>query len=368
MLQLQYYNSGLKNNHINKILNNYRIKYTQIKNEIEAKVNKMMKFFLKDILVFLENIEEVAEQKRKISDYEVIQKELELTRIKIKNNIYNEHKLKNECDILQQENCLLKLKIKSLNQKIYNLSNTNNYASQRTSPSRKKINDQTSNRFSIAKSKIDFMSPRFENARNYNLFTSVVEENSSHNKSTRSLFGTNNDLNNSVRLRKNVDKLTLKLNYDKLVKAKNKFKKKKKSVNFHKSTNNKVIKNINYVKNKNNSLKKFYNKKEDNYLTKSGSINRLINKEKKTNSNIQNKNININNTNSNTNTNKYSPINTINQSIEIPFNNNINIDFQALESKINNVIDLELKELEQDEANIEFLLENLNAYNDDNNN
>lgn len=366
MIQLQYYNSGLKNNHINKILNNYRIKYTQIKNEIESKVNRMMKFFLKDILVFLENIEEVAEQKRKISDYEVIQKELELTRIKIKNNIYNEHKLKNECDILQQENCLLKLKIKSLNQKIYNLSNTNNYTSQKTSPSRKKINDQTSNKSNNSKSKNDFMSPRFENARNYNLFTSVVEETSSHNKSTRSFFGTSNDLNNSVRLRKNIDKLTLKLNYDKFVKAKNNFKKKKKSVNLHKSTNNKVIKNINLVKDKNNSLKKFYNKKEENYLTKSGPICRLINKEKKTNPIIENKNINNNNPN---NANKYSPINTINQSIELPFNyNNLNIDFQALEKKINNVIDLELKELEQDEANIEFLLENLNSYNDHNNN
>ena len=65
MFQLQYYNSRLKNNHINKILNNYQIKYTQIKNEIESKVNQMIKFFLKDISIYLQNIEEIAEQKKK---------------------------------------------------------------------------------------------------------------------------------------------------------------------------------------------------------------------------------------------------------------------------------------------------------------
>ena len=36
MLQLQYYNSNLKNNHIDKILNNYQLKYTQMKNEIDS--------------------------------------------------------------------------------------------------------------------------------------------------------------------------------------------------------------------------------------------------------------------------------------------------------------------------------------------
>ena len=55
MIHLQYYNSVIKNNHINKILNNYQIKYTQIKNEIDLKINQMMKLFLEDIFSFLEN-------------------------------------------------------------------------------------------------------------------------------------------------------------------------------------------------------------------------------------------------------------------------------------------------------------------------
>jgi hypothetical protein len=78
MLHLQYYNSVVKNNHINKILNNYKLKYSRIVNEIESKINEMMKLYLKDILAFLENIEEVAEQKHKISEYDKNKRELEL--------------------------------------------------------------------------------------------------------------------------------------------------------------------------------------------------------------------------------------------------------------------------------------------------
>ena len=92
MLQLQYLKLGLKNNHVNKILNNYRIKYTQIKNEIESKINQMIKLFLNDISQFLENLEEVSEQKHKISEYDSVLKDLELARAKIKDKITSEHK------------------------------------------------------------------------------------------------------------------------------------------------------------------------------------------------------------------------------------------------------------------------------------
>ena len=54
--------------------------------------------------------------------------ELESIRNQLKAKIYNEHKIKNELEILNQENAILKLKLKSLNEKIKNLNdnNTNN--------------------------------------------------------------------------------------------------------------------------------------------------------------------------------------------------------------------------------------------------
>ena len=65
MLQLQYFNSKLKNKHINSILDNYKLKYSGIKTELSSKLNELIKLFLKDILSFLENVEEVANTKKK---------------------------------------------------------------------------------------------------------------------------------------------------------------------------------------------------------------------------------------------------------------------------------------------------------------
>ena len=54
------YSSANGKNHFNvndndKVLNNYKLKYSRIVNEIESKINEMMKLYLKDILAFLEN-------------------------------------------------------------------------------------------------------------------------------------------------------------------------------------------------------------------------------------------------------------------------------------------------------------------------
>ena len=364
MIHLQYYNSVIKNNHINKILNNYRIKYSQIKNEIELKTNQMMKLYLKDILSFLENLEEVAEQKHKINEYNSLLKELEQTKEKIKDKISVEHKLKNECEILHQENCLLKLKINSLKYKINNLNNLNinNNTSRSTSPNRKKSNNSVSNRNANDKLKINFMSPKNENTRN--VFTQIIELNNSYNKSSMSLLNNDKSDNKNTKRKDNKDKLSLKLNYDKMLKTKNNLKNKKKKVNIKKfvyNNNNinnyKNIKSSNKNKNdiieKNNSSKKVNNKKEEDCISNSRpTINCLIKSSKKINSSAEILNDN--------NTNKYSPINTINQSLDVPKISNI--DYDNLGNNINSVIDNELKELEEDETKIEFLLEQLINY------
>ena len=125
MLQLQYFNSKLKNKHINHILENYKLNYSGIKNELNKKINELIKLFLKDISSFLETTEDIANAKNKINNYEKIKNELESTRNQLKNKIYNEQKMKNDLEILTQENSLLKVKIKSLNQKLIILNNGN---------------------------------------------------------------------------------------------------------------------------------------------------------------------------------------------------------------------------------------------------
>ena len=360
MLQLQYYNSNLKNSQIDKILNNYQLKYTQMKNEIDSKLNQMLKIFLKDILTFLENIEEVAEQKHKINEFDTIKKELELAKTKIKNKIKIEHKLKNECDILQQENVLLKLKIKSLNQKISNLNNINlSNSFKASSPIRisNTINLRNNNSMTKRINISNYMSPK--NELDSKLYNSVVIEGShSYNRSAFNLASPASELSKNENTVKYVDKLTLKLNYDKKIRIKNKFYKYKnnKKINIQKfvssNKNNKVTKDISKEKKKNNSLKR-YNNKKDNIKKKAEPVIKKIISSKKKNINSS---VGMRNANSN---NRYSPVDT-NNSIEIPFN----IDYEDLGKKINNALDNELKELQKDEENIELLLEQLNE--DDN--
>ena len=112
MLQLQYFNTKLKNKQINDILGNYKLKYSHIKNNIETKLNELIKLFLNDISTFLEKTEEIATGKKKLNNYEKMKNELESIRNQLKAKIYNEHKIKNELEILNQENAILKLKLK----------------------------------------------------------------------------------------------------------------------------------------------------------------------------------------------------------------------------------------------------------------
>ena len=325
----------------------------------------MIKFFLKDILVYLEKIEEVAEQKHKINDYDSVINELEIARAKIKDKIANEHKLKNECDILQQENCLLKLKIDSLNYKLKNMNNLSIYSSNGPSPTRKKINNINYSIEKHSKSKNHYMSPKFDNSRN--LFVSSIDNSYFNRSSLSSIYSPKQtELNNSAQNKKNIDKLTLKLNYDKAIKSKKNFKYKDK-VKITKFVNNRAIIKVfssekNKNKNKNYNSRK-YNIKIDNYETNTRPVINKIKIKKNKNPHLSAEKIDTNYNNKN----KYSPINTINQTIAIPSttnNNNINnIDYQNLEKNIINIIDCELKEIEKDQSNIELLLEQLNEYN-----
>ena len=369
MIQLQYYNSILKNNHINQILDNYKLKYTLVVKEIESKVNKMMKLFLEDILIFLENIEEVAEQKQKISEYDKNKRELEMMRIKLENKAYNENKLKNDIDLLLQENNILKLKVNSLNNKIFNLNNYYFYNSQYSSPIRKALNKsgKSKNSNSVPKRNKPSVTPK--NTKQNNLFivlnnTSILEDNinSKHSYSLMSPKRNKRKLNKKDKSSQDIEnKMELKSSEDKINK-----KKKDNNQNKKRKNPNKYVK---FLNNKSTNNTKSINANEDNHLTKSydkynNSCNSPLNNNKN-NFNRNDKNLSgtikthkPSDLESSSVNNRYSPLNslnTFNQSMDLPCTN-LNLDYDDIGKKINEAIDSELKELEQDEENIELLL------------
>ena len=110
MLQNQYYNSKLTKNHIEKILSNYNIKYNTMKNEIDAKFNNMIKLFINDIKAFLENIEEISNERKKIKEAENHEIELVLLKSKLEEKNKIENQLRTELELLIKENENLKKK------------------------------------------------------------------------------------------------------------------------------------------------------------------------------------------------------------------------------------------------------------------
>ena len=108
MLSLQYLNKRLKKSHIEQILANYNIKYNTMKREIDNKINIMIKTFTQDISDFLNNMEEVAEEKEKLKALAQNQNELEDLREQMKEKIHTQTKLRREIELLRIENNRLK--------------------------------------------------------------------------------------------------------------------------------------------------------------------------------------------------------------------------------------------------------------------
>ena len=113
MLQNQYYNYKLSKNHIEKILGNYNIKYNTMKKEIDAKFNNMIKLFVNDIRAFLENIEEISNERKKIKEAEKSQMEINILKSQLEEKLINENKMKNEIELLTKEISSLKIKMKT---------------------------------------------------------------------------------------------------------------------------------------------------------------------------------------------------------------------------------------------------------------
>ena len=113
MLQMQFYASKLTKSQIERMLSNYKIKYTTLKTDLDAKINGMIQIFLKDILAFLENIEQIASEREKIQEYDRIKNELQCLNDKLSEKTKKEIELKNEINNLSEENKQLKERLNS---------------------------------------------------------------------------------------------------------------------------------------------------------------------------------------------------------------------------------------------------------------
>ena len=113
----QFYNSSLTKAQIDKILNNYSIKYNTFKNEIDSKINNIIKLFLSDILAFLENIEEISNEKKKLKEFENNKRQLTDLTEQLKEKTANERKMKTDIENLQKQLSMFKSKNKTKKEK-----------------------------------------------------------------------------------------------------------------------------------------------------------------------------------------------------------------------------------------------------------
>ena len=118
MLQIQYYNKGLSKTQIEQIIKNYNIKYTRLTNEINLKLNSIIKTVLNDITPFLENIEYLAKQAKQIKEIENANDRIDILENKLKEKALQEKELQNNISYLKQEIKELKEKEKEYEKNI----------------------------------------------------------------------------------------------------------------------------------------------------------------------------------------------------------------------------------------------------------
>ena len=314
MLQNQYFNSKLTHDHIEKILTNYNIKYNTMKNEIDAKFNTMIKLFINDIKAFLENIEEISNERKKIKDAENTEVELAILKNKLEEKKKSENQLRNEVELLTKENESLKKKIKFKEQIIQNknLSVENTSSDIRL----KTENNPTKNKYK------KFTTGTKTTRRDKNNLT--LDAKTEEKKPVKNKFAHKNK--------------QLSLNLDKNIDADNP-KYTKTYINSKKKSNNSMDKRI--VK------KKTDTKKNVNSNDKSPEVKST--QETKSTSNIQNaKNKSI------INDEKLS-------TVEMPFSDQSYIENESITT--DEILEDEIKELEKEEENIILLMDKIKQLN-----
>ena len=331
MLQNQYFNHKLTKGHIEKILANYNIKYNTMKNEIDAKINSMIKLFVNDIRAFLENIEEITNERKKIKEAENSQIEISILKSKLEEKALNEHKMKNEIDNLTKENSSLKTKIKkelkrtkSKHKKKLNTTFSSTIVNTESRPAKIKFMKFYKDSEARSKDKKQINKNKFKTERNKtskntenkytNLSISVGKRNLQNLKTAFSKTKENH--NNST---------------EKIVVNSYKFKKINNNINSKK------------INNKNNQNSLF----QKNHQDKSLVVNRTAT--------ISNRN--INNKKDKNNENKENEKKSSNEDLSSFVQSSE--EFESSSASVDDFIEEEIKELEMDEENILLLMDQI---------
>ena len=347
MIQLQYYNNGLTKTQIEQILNNYNLKYNTLTNEINSKLNNLIKTFLNDIFPFLENIEYISKEMKKLKNLETNRDKIEFLENQLNEKCIIENQLQNDIITLKKYILFLENKNKGKNnENIYSKDKANN----------KIINNNDKNI-------INYKENNFKNEmginENYpfNLKLSATSKNSPKNKE------------NKIRQKLNLEEITQDLSgyYNKIQSARNS-EKINKFISFSKNKNIKNIKRNNFEeKEKEINLKEDENKNKDKEIENKENIKEII--EKNINDIFDDKY--IEEIREKIGLNDLSRNSQENNDYQNDNNNNDNEkdkEDDIIEDINNDIIDEEIKELEIEEEDILMLIEDIKKFAKENKN
>ena len=330
MLQSQYYNHKLSKTHIEKILTNYTIKYNTMKNEIDAKFNNMIKLFVNDIRAFLENIEEISNERKKIKEAQNTQLEISVLRSRLEEKTTRENKLKTEIDSLTRENAFLKTRIKS-----------------KKKP--KNVNELTK-------------SPSF-----------ILKTESKTSKSKYKKFMTNSQAQLKDKDKDRNDKYYLNTSASKS-KAQGSSKKSKKRTIFHQNNHLSISMDKRSLKELDNNKKTKNSKVREKHHSVEKKLTSIKNKAKPKNKNRKNASISktprvkivdfntFENTKSNNQNLDLTDLNEKYSTLELPRSDEESVGENDSIVTVDDVIEEEIKELEQDEENIILLMDQIKQF------
>ena len=341
MIQLQYYNNGLTKTQIEQILNNYNLKYNTLTNEINSKLNNLIKTFLNDIFPFLENIEYISKEMKKLKNLETNRDKIEFLENQLNEKCIIENQLQNDIITLKKYILFLENKNKRKNnENISSIDKTNN----------KIINNNDKNI-------INYKENNFKNEMGinekypFNLKLSITSKNSPKNKE------------NKIRQKLNLEEITQDLSgyYNKIQSARNS-EKINKFISFSKNKNIKNIKRNNFEeKEKEINLKEDENKNKDKEIENKENIKEII--EKNINDIFDDKY--IEEIREKIGLNDLSRNSQENNDYQNDNNNNDNEkdkEDDIIEDINNDIIDEEIKELEIEEEDILMLIEDIKKF------
>ena len=212
MIQLQYYNKGLSKAQIEQILKNYNLKYTTITNEINLKLNSLIKTVLNDISPFLENIEYLSKKSKQLKEFENAKNRIEALEHQLKEKIIIEKELQESIISLKQEISDLKEKEKEF--EIYKLKNEEkiNIPQQEINIKNRKKTLDINNHDLFINSSFDKTQSTKGKRTSRDVIKKISEEENTHKSAKKSIIKNVSKWNKNIKYMMNLKEITRNLN------------------------------------------------------------------------------------------------------------------------------------------------------------